>query len=68
MYLSENGLANVPVVFQYEAVKGVKSEETGLDLHLLPPADHVALTVEPRQHQQLPHEVHAWKNLFVMRF
>ena len=49
-------MRNVPVMFEDETVKGVEGEETGLDLHLLPSADHIALVVETSQHQHLPHQ------------
>ena len=54
--LSENCLSNVPIVFEDKTVKSMKGEETGLDLHLLPSADHIALVVETSQHQHLPHQ------------
>ena len=61
--LSENCLSNVPVVFEDQAVKSMQGEETGLDLHLLPPADHLALVVETSQDQHLPDQPETRYNL-----
>ena len=61
--LSENCLSNVPVVFEDQAVKSMQGEETGLYLHLLPPADHLALVVETSQDQHLPDQPETRYNL-----
>ena len=41
--LFSNGLLNIPTVLEDKTIKGVKSEQTGLDLNLLDFCHHLNL-------------------------
>ena len=66
--LSDNSLVDVPAVSEDEAVEGVEGAEAGLNLQLLPAADHLTPAVEAWEDQQLPHQVEAWNYLLIVSF